>query len=136
MEEILFSEIAGLSMYPRCRPHDKLLVKKIPITELRTGDIVIYATNGKMVCHRLVRKIKDKDRYILHIRGDCSLSLGERVREEDFLGRVTGIIRGDRIVSLAGPAQRLFDLVLLFISPLFSLAILIKRCLVPLKRTG
>jgi signal peptidase I len=123
MEDLLFSKIAGFSMWPLCKPGDKLLVKRIPLSELKTADIIVYNTNDQLVSHRLLRKFKGNGKYRLYLRGDCSLSRGEFVSEEQFFGKAIAIIKNERIVNLTGKKQRLINCVLMIISPLFSLGI-------------
>lgn len=123
MEEVLFSEIAGFSMWPLLRPADKLMVKRVPIEELKRGDIILYRSGKNLVCHRLLSKAMREGKQMLYLRGDCSLSLGEFVSPEAFFGKAVAIVRKDKLKSLLGRKQRFINWVLMLVSPLFSLAI-------------
>jgi hypothetical protein len=55
-----------------------------------------------MVCHRLVKKVRDGRGYLLYVRGDSSISAPELVTEEIFLGKAAGILKKNgKVVNLS-----------------------------------
>jgi len=107
-------------MWPFLKGREKLMVKRIPISELKLGDLILYKADSQPVCHRLVKKSKTNNGYLIYARGDASFGAAERVNEEMFLGKVIGIIKNDKITSLEGIGQRVLNRVSSIISPIFN----------------
>jgi len=64
--DLFFFEATGFNMWPFLRSKDKLIVKKTSFKDLKIGDIILYVKSNQLVCHRLVKKIKGKQRYLLY----------------------------------------------------------------------
>lgn len=125
--EVFFLEASGFSMWPFVRDGEKLIVRKTLIEDLEVGEIILYRAQGKLVCHRLVRKIKKDDEYLLYSRGDNSLSLPELVAKDKFLGKVAGILRKNgKAVGIAGRNRRFLSRIIVVIAPF--IVKLIKPC--------
>jgi len=62
IEEMLFSgkpflfTVTTDSMVPFLRPYDEITVRRIPLTSLKCGDIVVFKRCSDIYCHRLLRK--------------------------------------------------------------------------------
>lgn len=65
--EIKFS---GYSMYPSLRPGDTLLVREVPIKEIRPGDIVCIQKNDGHIAHRVVRIERERGKTTIITKGD------------------------------------------------------------------
>lgn len=127
MNDIIFIEAKGFSMWPFIREGEKLIIRKASIDALKVGEIILYRAENKLVCHRLVKKIKHNGGYLIYSRGDNSLSLPELVTKERFLGRVAAIVRKNgRTVDISGLQQRFLNRVIVIIAPL--VAGIIKPC--------
>lgn len=127
MNDIIFIEAKGFSMRPFLRGGEKLVIKKIPAADLKIGDIILYQSNNQSICHRLVKKVKDRRGYLLYARGDNSTSAPEPVTPEMFQGKVAGIVRKNgRTISISGPQQRFLNRIIVIIAPL--VAGIIKPC--------
>jgi len=120
MEEIYFFQDKGLSMWPSLKGEEKLIVKKVPLSNLKIGDLLVYRSKEKIICHRLIKKVKDKNRYIIYARADASLGLPELVKEEMLLGKVIGILKNNKIIYVDKPIQRLINRIILLLSPLIN----------------
>lgn len=124
-------------MWPFLKGKEKLMVRRIPISELKIGDLILYKANNQSVCHRLVKKSQTNNGYLIYARGDASFGSPELVNEQMFLGKVTGIIKNDKITSLEGIRQRVINRISSIISPLFNF--IVKSCykvlFTPLKHT-
>ena len=121
ISEISFFQDNGWSMWPFLRGKEKLIVKKISISDLRVGDLMLYKADKNLICHRLVKKTQDKNRYIIYARGDASLGLPDLVKEEMFLGKVIGVVKNNKIIYRDGPRQRFINRIILVILPLVNL---------------
>ncbi len=122
-ENLLFIETKGFSMWPFLKGEEKLMVKMIPISELKLGDLILYKVNNQSVCHRLVKKSQTNNGYLIYAKGDAFFGSAELVNEQMFLGKVIGIIRNDKITSLEGARQRVINRISLIISPLLNFII-------------
>lgn len=128
MNDIIFIEAKGFSMWPFIREGEKLIVaRNVSIQDLKVGEIILYRAEDKLVCHRLVKKIKNNGGYLIYSRGDNSLSSPELVTKERFLGKVAGILRKNgRTINISGRQQRFFNRVIVIIAPF--VAGIIKPC--------
>lgn len=126
-KNLLFFEAVGFSMWPFLKSGQKVIVKRIPISDLKCGDIILYRVGNQFICHRLVKKLKQGNQYLLCSRGDFSLSLPESVTEEMFLGKVSGVIKNSKIISIDGPGQHIINRIILMIAPLIVLLVKIVK---------
>ena len=117
MDTPIFINASGFSMWPFLRPGEKILVKRIPVEDLRIGDIILYRVTSQVVCHRLVKKIKDKGKYLLYARGDNSDSSPELINEKMLLGKAVGILRNGKMINLAARRQQFINWLIIGIAP-------------------
>lgn len=98
----------GYSMYPHLKPGDRLVVKHVPPNSLRIGDIVITSLSnpGQFMAHRLIKIFPDGKCLT---KGDALLKTDtKRIELSRVEGKVTAILRGPRLISLAaGPRARI-----------------------------
>ena len=90
----------GYSMWPFLKGREKLIVKRISLDNLATGDLILYRQEEKLVCHRLIKKAKDSQKWVLYVRGDNAMSSPEILSEEAFKGKVIGILDKNRMIRL------------------------------------
>lgn len=105
-------------MWPFLRAGEKVIIKRTPVGNLRTGDIILYRANNQLVCHRLVKKVKEGARYRLYARADCSVSGPETVTEEMFLGQVISVLKNGGIINLKQLKWRLINRLIALAAPL------------------
>jgi signal peptidase I len=117
MNDLFFYETTGYSMWPFIRPGRKLIVKKIPVENLRAGDIILYRSDDQLICHRLIKKVKDKQKYFLYARGDNSSSSPEVIREGAYSGKAVGILKNNKILSLTSWEASFFNAAIILIGP-------------------
>lgn len=120
ISEISFFQDSGWSMWPFLRGKEKLIVKKISTADLRLGDLMLYREDKNIICHRLVKKTRDKNKYIIYARGDASLGSPEPVKEDMLLGKVIGIVKNNKIIYHDGVRQRFINKIILLILPLIN----------------
>jgi hypothetical protein len=107
-------------MWPFLRGKEKLIIRKVSISDLKLGDLMLYKADKNVICHRLVKKARDKNRYIIYARGDASLGSPEPVKEEMFLGKVIGVVKNNKIIYYDGPKQRFINRIILVVLPLIN----------------
>lgn len=129
LADLSFFETTGFSMWPFLRAGEKLLIKKKPAEKLKVGDIIICRADNQLVCHRLIKKIKERERYLLYVRGDNSVSCPEPITEEMFLGRAMGIIKNGKIITLNQMKRQLINRLIVLVAPLVSWGIKIAKIL-------
>ena len=125
--EISFYETTGFSMWPFLRAGEKVIIKRTPAGNLRTGDIILYRANNQLVCHRLVKRVKQGERYRLFARADSSYSRPETVTEEMFLGQAISIIKNGKVINMRQRKWQLINRLIVLVAPLLSRSILITR---------
>lgn len=119
-EDLIFINTTGFSMWPFIKPGEKLIIKRTPVEDLKIGDIILYRANNQLVFHRLVKKIRNKERYLLYSRGDNSNSPPELVVEQMYLGKAIGILRNGKTINLANRRQYFFNHSIVLFAPLVS----------------
>jgi signal peptidase I len=87
--------VTGDSMLPSLWPGDIVEVQRQSVAEILPGEVVLFARQGFLVVHRVVRLIRAEDRTLLVTRGDRITQTDAPVSPEELLGRVTSILRGN-----------------------------------------
>ena len=67
-----------------------------------------------------MKKIKDKERYLLYARGDNSSSHPERIAEQMYLGKAMGILRSGKMLSFVGWRRYFFNKIVVLLVPVVS----------------
>lgn len=101
--------IGGISMAPRLRDHDCVVIEPLRGEHARFGDLLLYrSAGGALVLHRLVRRWRDKGGQLrLQTRGDANIRLDVSIDSACVLGRVRRIERrGGGNIDLDTAAQR------------------------------
>ena len=129
LADLSFFETTGFSMWPFLKAGEKLLIKKTPTGNLKVGDIIIYRADSQLVCHRLIKKIKQRERYLLYVRGDSSVSWPEPITEEMFLGKAISIIKNGKIITLHQMKGQLINRLIVLVAPSVSWGIKIAKIL-------
>ena len=122
-DNLTFFEVKGFCMWPFLRDGQKILVKKTIGPDFRTGDLVLYRADGRLFCHRLLRKEKNNGNCLFYCRPDTSSGAGESVNESTVVGKVAAVMSGNKMVNLETPFQRLHAVIILFFLAPFMAAI-------------
>jgi Peptidase S24-like len=93
-------EVTGLSMLPSVWPGDLLFIERRGMGEIAAGEIVLFARGGKLVAHRVLRKMVVGDETHAITRGDSLLSADNPVSPAELLGSVRYVIRAGERVAL------------------------------------
>lgn len=118
MNNLSFFETTGFSMWPFFKQGRKLIIKKTTVEDLRIGDIILYRSGNQLVCHRLIKKVKLNNEWLLYARGDNSISLPECVNGQMLLGKAIGIMRGaGKTIFLDTRKQQFLNRFIVIIAP-------------------
>ena len=101
----------GHSMFPTIMANETIMVEPIEPETVRTGDIILYRTNGRLIAHRVVGINMFSDNrssshsefgpqsstlsplHFFTFRGDACLSCDRPVKAGQILGKVVSIER-------------------------------------------
>ena len=89
-------QVAASSMHPFLRHGDTIRVTACSLADLSCGDLVVFEKTGALCTHRFI-SLKEG---VVFTKADRSLHLDEPVMENEFLGRVTCVQRGSRLLNL------------------------------------
>jgi signal peptidase I len=98
----------GTSMVPSILPGDLISIQRASLSEISSGEIVLYSRDGRLFAHRVVARAGSHDDPRLITRGDRLSHNDPPVSSSELLGRVTSIQCGDgRGHRRVQPAARL-----------------------------
>ena len=96
-----FLEFQGTSMRPTLAPGDRLLCRRISLSDSPDeGDIVGYFSGAKLVVHRVVGASTD----LIFTRADSSLLRDSPVNRRDLFCKVVAKYRNDEATTLKPPS--------------------------------
>jgi len=87
--------VFGTSMVPSILPGDLISVQRVGVSEISTGEIVLFSRDGRMFAHRVVNPDGGVNDALLTTRGDRLCHNDAPVSSSELLGRVTSIGRGN-----------------------------------------
>jgi signal peptidase I len=95
--------VTGWSMLPTVWPGDTLVVERVSPDQVRIGDVVVVARDGKLCEHRVISITEDSGNRQWITRGDALPVPDRPVLENELLGRASYLIRAGK--RLAMPAE-------------------------------
>ena len=111
IEEMLLNEgvyvatTVGFSMFPLLRSRkDNAVILPKP-TKFKKYDVPLYKRGGKYILHRII-DIKD-NKYI--IRGDNCEFIETDINDENIIGILDGVFRGNVYISVGNPLYKLYS---------------------------
>lgn len=87
--------VMGWSMLPTVWPGDTLIVELIDSAEVPQGEIVLFSRDRRLFAHRVVKN-QSSD---MITRGDSMPAPDSPVSQNEFLGRVSSIVRNGRHIE-------------------------------------
>lgn len=91
----------GHSMYPSIQDGDVLDIEAVGASDLEVGEVAFFrSSDGRPTVHRIISRRMFDGRVTLIMRGDAAAVEDAPVREEEVLGRVTKIQRGEKTIIL------------------------------------
>jgi signal peptidase I len=85
--------VAGGSMGPWLRPGDFVVIRRRRWDELNAGCIVVFARQGRLVVHRILRRGTQGGERVLFTKGDAARHPDGPVHVQELLGEVVFIDR-------------------------------------------
>jgi len=92
--------VLGGSMWPWLRSGDVISVRREDPARIHPGDIVLFAREGRLFAHRVIRKAFCEGRAVLVTKGDALPRPDVPLSGDELLGRVVSFRRGRRRVAL------------------------------------
>lgn len=91
----------GTSMDPVLQNGDEISVSRVPLADLRFGDIVTYENNSVFITHRFFyRKRQKNGDLLLILKADNRLTSDKPVPVSFLVGKVTKISRNAQIFEI------------------------------------
>lgn len=88
--------VTGTSMLPAIWPGDVLEVRRQGVGDAQRGDVVLFLRDGRLVAHRVVERLDREGGNLLVTRGDRQRATDPPISNEELMGRVTKVLRGNR----------------------------------------
>jgi signal peptidase I len=87
--------VFGTSMVPSILPGSLISVQRADVSEISSGEIVLYSREGRFFAHRVVARTRIDEQPALITRGDRLCYDDPPITSTELLGRVTSIQRGE-----------------------------------------
>jgi signal peptidase I len=91
-------QVTGWSMFPAVWPGDTLFVDRVSSSAVSAGDIVLFERDRRLFAHRVLAKGGDGTSAIV-TRGDAMPAPDSPVGEDEFLGKVSYIVRNGKCIQ-------------------------------------
>ena len=85
--------VFGSSMLPWICPGDVLVIRRADMRAISPGEVVLFAREGRLFIHRVVRRYAAETEAFLVTKGDAVAHTDGPVFQAEFLGRVALIHR-------------------------------------------
>ena len=95
--------LSGNSMFPTIRANDTGIVAPISDIDLKIGRVVVFASNGRWIAHRLVSIRQDAERKVFIAQGDSVPKADKPICEEDIVGIIETVERKGITLHLSTP---------------------------------
>jgi len=99
--------LSGESMVPFLPSGSKVLVSQTEAGQIRRGNLLLYEAEGRIICHRVLRRRRYGASYTFLTKGDGRRMTDPWVCAEQVIGKVMAINRNGSIVRLNTPLRRL-----------------------------
>jgi signal peptidase I len=119
--------VYGASMLPWVRPGDVVVIHSASPDTVRCGDVVLFRRGDRLYVHRIVEKrgLRRDARFLA--KGDANPHADGIIGQEEILGRVVNLYRGNRLIDLDSPGQLILGLLLAQFSRRSRLGYLLTR---------
>lgn len=112
-----YLSVLGSSMFPWLRPGDILWVCWTDFRQVSPGMVVLFAREGRLIVHRVIRKRATASGPALITKGDFVPRADAPVMPDELLGRVAWIQRGQRRIDLESRPKKVWGLLFARVSP-------------------
>lgn len=101
--------VNGNSMRPFLRHGEHILVRRLPLSEIRVGDVAVFEHEGFAVAHRVVKVLSNDGDIALLAQGDAKPSPDAPVSSDRYRGRVITVFRGNRKIDMEARWRKPFQ---------------------------
>ena len=98
--------VFGGSMWPWLRSGDAISVRRDDVARIHCGEVVLFAREGRLFAHRVIRKLVRDGRAVLITKGDALPRADAPLEAAELLGRVFRVRRAGRDFTLDSPQRR------------------------------
>jgi len=105
--------VSGNSMFPLIREQDRLLVTH-GCGDVRQGAIVVFRREGELIAHRVMRFVSGKSGRVFVTKGDNVSEFDPAFPDDQIVGKVLGIKRNNKYMSLDTPSWQMLGQVIVF----------------------
>ena len=98
--------VFGGSMWPWLRSGDAISVRREDAARIHRGEVVLFAREGRLFAHRVIRKFARDGRAVLITKGDTLPRADAPLEAAELLGRVFRVRRAGREFALDSPQRR------------------------------
>jgi hypothetical protein len=95
---------AGSSMHPAICDGESIAVERVAADAVEPGTVLLYRQDRRLLAHRVVSITTRVDGRRFELRGDAKRASDAAVGPEALVGRVIGVWRDGRLVSIAQSA--------------------------------
>jgi signal peptidase I len=99
--------LRGESMAPFLHSGSRLLVSRVTVCHIASGDLLVYEAEGRLICHRVLCRRTREGRHVFLTKGDGWRTNESWIRADQVLGRVTRVERNEGMLPLDTPIRRL-----------------------------
>ena len=126
--------VYGASMLPWVRPGDLAMIHNASPETVRCGDVVLFRRGDRLYVHRIVEKrgLRLTRRFLA--KGDANPHADGVIGQEEILGRVMNLYRGNRLIDLDSPGQLMLGLLIAQFSRRSSLGYLLTQLAIGVTR--
>ena len=108
----IYLRLSGFSMFPFLKDGDVALIKKVEISALKTGDVIVFKLDQKMIAHRLMEIKKNGEHYEITTKGDTSKNNDPKFTELNYVGKITSFNRKEKNIKIT---TRFYEFIGVFI---------------------
>ncbi len=103
-------------MAPSICPGDILFVVRAELARVARGQVALFARQGRLYAHRVIRKRRSGSEQLLVTKGDALLHSDAPISNVELLGCVEQIYRGRREIDLTNRSQMALGKILSYLS--------------------
>jgi signal peptidase I len=82
------ARVCGISMYPSIKSGERIIYAHVPPAKIHLGDIIVFQLNHKLICHRLIFKLRIFHKNILLEKGDNPFFPFSRIHQKKIIGKM------------------------------------------------
>lgn len=98
--------LTGESMAPSLHGGANVFLAHAAPAQISCGDLVVYQAEGRLICHRVLRRRVRRGRYAFLTKGDHWRTTGSWIRDRQIIGTLIAVEQDGRLRRLDAPLRR------------------------------